>query len=49
MSGGDSNIVTPLSSDELARMNAWWRAANYLNVGQIWHCELPALVLGRQV
>jgi hypothetical protein len=29
MSGGDSNIVTPLSSDELARMNAWWRAANY--------------------
>src|SRR5436189_510309 len=27
---------TPLSSDELARIDAWWRAANYLSVGQIY-------------
>lgn len=24
----------PLSADELARINAYWRAANYLSVGQ---------------
>src|SRR4051794_41807894 len=27
---------TPLSSDELRRLDAWWRAANYLSVGQIY-------------
>src|SRR5829696_5642131 len=26
----------PLSSDELRRLDAWWRAANYLSVGQIY-------------
>src|SRR2546423_379034 len=26
----------PLSDDELRRMHAWWRAANYLSVGQIY-------------
>src|SRR3978361_2357758 len=26
----------PLSADELRKMNAWWRAANYLSVGQIY-------------
>ena len=25
----------PLTADELARMDAHWRAANYLSVGQI--------------
>src|SRR3954449_13175426 len=25
----------PLTSDELKRLNAWWRAANYLSFGQI--------------
>ena len=25
----------PLSTDELRKMNAYWRAANYLSVGQI--------------
>jgi xylulose-5-phosphate/fructose-6-phosphate phosphoketolase len=29
----DSN---PLSDDELRRMHGWWRAANYLSVGQIY-------------
>ena len=27
---------TPLSNDELTRSNAYWRAANYLSVGQIY-------------
>ena len=26
----------PLSADELRRIHAWWRAANYLSVGQIY-------------
>jgi len=25
----------PLADDELAALDAWWRAANYLSVGQI--------------
>jgi xylulose-5-phosphate/fructose-6-phosphate phosphoketolase len=28
--------MTPLSSEELRRLDAWWRAANYLSVGQIY-------------
>ena len=26
---------TPLSPSELVAIDAWWRAANYLSVGQI--------------
>ncbi len=26
----------PLSAEELRKMNAYWRAANYLSVGQIY-------------
>ena len=26
----------PLSQEELRKMNAYWRAANYLSVGQIY-------------
>jgi len=33
----------PLSSDELRRMNAYWRAANYLSVGQIYLLDNPLL------
>ena len=33
----------PLASDELQRMNAWWRAANYLSVGQIYLLDNPLL------
>jgi xylulose-5-phosphate/fructose-6-phosphate phosphoketolase len=33
----------PLSPDELRRMNAYWRAANYLSVGQIYLCDNPLL------
>ncbi len=33
----------PLSAEELARMQAWWRAANYLSVGQIYLLDNPLL------
>jgi xylulose-5-phosphate/fructose-6-phosphate phosphoketolase len=33
----------PLTSDELYRMNAYWRAANYLSVGQIYLLNNPLL------
>jgi xylulose-5-phosphate/fructose-6-phosphate phosphoketolase len=33
----------PLSRDELRKMNAYWRAANYLSVGQIYLCGNPML------
>ena len=32
-----------LASEELKRMDAWWRAANYLNVGQIYLMANPLL------
>ncbi len=35
--------ATPLSPDELARMDAYWRAANYLSVGQIYLYDNPLL------
>jgi xylulose-5-phosphate/fructose-6-phosphate phosphoketolase len=33
----------PLSSDELRKINAYWRAANYLSVGQIYLLANPLL------
>jgi xylulose-5-phosphate/fructose-6-phosphate phosphoketolase len=33
----------PLSEDELRRMDMWWRAANYLSVGQIYLMDNPLL------
>ena len=33
----------PLSADMLQKMNAYWRAANYLSVGQLYLCENPLL------
>jgi len=35
--------TNPLSLDELQRMHAWWRAANYLSVGQIYLLDNPLL------
>ena len=35
--------ATPLDAEELERMNAWWRAANYLSVGQIYLLANPLL------
>ncbi|SFK98475.1 xylulose-5-phosphate/fructose-6-phosphate phosphoketolase [Nitrosomonas aestuarii] len=37
----DSN--TPLSTEELRKINAYWRAANYLSVGQIYLMDNPLL------
>ncbi|MGY1698171.1 phosphoketolase family protein [Geodermatophilus sp. SYSU D00766] len=33
----------PLSPEELDRIHAWWRAANYLSVGQIYLMDNPLL------
>jgi xylulose-5-phosphate/fructose-6-phosphate phosphoketolase len=33
----------PLSADELRKINAYWRAANYLSVGQIYLLDNPLL------
>jgi xylulose-5-phosphate/fructose-6-phosphate phosphoketolase len=33
----------PLSQETLYKMNAWWRAANYLSVGQIYLYDNPLL------
>ena len=35
--------TTPLSETELAAIDAWWRAANYLTVGQIYLKDNPLL------
>ena len=36
-------IEGPLTDDELTRIDAWWRAANYLSVGQIYLYDNPLL------
>src|SRR5437879_2132639 len=38
-----SVAADPLSPEELRRMNAYWRAANYLSVGQIYLYSNPLL------
>ena len=38
-----SPIASRLSDDELALINAYWRAANYLSVGQIYLLDNPLL------
>ncbi|HEY7089893.1 MAG TPA: phosphoketolase family protein, partial [Tepidisphaeraceae bacterium] len=35
--------TNPLSSDQLRKIDAWWRAANYLSVGQIYLYDNPLL------
>jgi xylulose-5-phosphate/fructose-6-phosphate phosphoketolase len=37
------SIEAALNNDELARMDAYWRAANYLAVGQIYLYDNPLL------
>jgi len=36
-------MPAPLSPDLLAKMDAYWRAANYLSVGQIYLLDNPLL------
>src|SRR4051812_21035463 len=38
-----SDVPGPLSREELAAVDAWWRAANYLSVGQIYLKANPLL------
>jgi xylulose-5-phosphate/fructose-6-phosphate phosphoketolase len=33
----------PLSSEEVSKMHAYWRSANYLSVGQIYLMDNPLL------
>ena len=35
--------TTPLDSEALRKINAYWRAANFLSVGQIYLCDNPLL------
>lgn len=39
----DQTDPLPLSDDDLARFDAYWRAANYLSVGQIYLLDNPLL------
>ncbi len=38
-----ARAAAPLSADELQRINAWWRACNYLAVGMIYLRDNPLL------
>ncbi len=39
----DAGQVGPLSHEELRLLDGWWRAANYLSVGQIYLLDNPLL------
>jgi xylulose-5-phosphate/fructose-6-phosphate phosphoketolase len=39
----DADVHAPLAADELAAIDAYWRAANYLSVGQIYLLDNPLL------
>ena len=42
-SGDSQGEQAPLSADELRKMDAYWRASNYLSVGQIYLLDNPLL------
>ena len=39
----ESATATPLTSEELQLLDAYWRAANYLSVGQVYLLDNPLL------
>ncbi|MDQ3064020.1 MAG: phosphoketolase family protein, partial [Acidobacteriota bacterium] len=43
MKFSDTKNILPLSTDESRKLNAYWRAANYLSVGQIYLLDNPLL------
>jgi xylulose-5-phosphate/fructose-6-phosphate phosphoketolase len=43
MASTSTAAAGPLAPDELRRIHAWWRAANYLSVGQIYLMRNPLL------
>ena len=42
-SGDSQGEQAPLSTDELRKLDAYWRASNYLSVGQIYLLDNPLL------
>ena len=42
-SGDSQGSRIPLSTDELRKLDAYWRASNYLSVGQIYLLANPLL------
>jgi xylulose-5-phosphate/fructose-6-phosphate phosphoketolase len=40
---GTATEIQPLSRAEFDLIDAWWRAANYLSVGQIYLLDNPLL------
>ena len=44
MAAAEFNETLPLTAEEVRRMNAYWRAANYLSVGQIYLYDNPLLL-----
>jgi xylulose-5-phosphate/fructose-6-phosphate phosphoketolase len=43
IAGSEAGRATPLSDDQLRLIDAYWRAANYLSVGQIYLLDNPLL------
>src|SRR5256885_5612537 len=41
--GDGYKTAAPLSADELRKLDAYWRASNYLSVGQIYLLDNPLL------
>ena len=39
----DEEVEPYLSAEDLERLTTWWRAANYLSVGQIYLLDNPML------
>jgi len=37
------SVAAPIDADQLRKIDAYWRAANYLSVGQIYLCDNPLL------
>ena len=43
MPSREAAVQKPLSDDDLRRINAWWRACNYLSVGMIYLIDNPLI------
>src|SRR5271168_246274 len=41
--GSKAAAASPLSAEDLRKMDAYWRASNYLSVGQIYLLDNPLL------
>jgi len=42
-SNGKAKSAGPLSAEQLQKLDAYWRASNYLSVGQIYLLDNPLL------